>query len=185
MKRLFAGACALIIGLNCCKLTVRADAGFTEYMQEIEIQPIECIQYEIPEYSGFKSYMTYKNFGKKTLQYKLQQLATTDEHGFRRVDDYYIIAVGNYFGTKVGQRVDLKLENGELIKCVIGDKKANKDTDKSNMFSRNNCLSEFLVDMKTLDLTVKQRGDVSLFPEEEWNSPVTEVFVYEEYVLEE
>ena len=174
-----------LLCLNCCKLTVSADEGFTKFLQEIQPEEITCIEYTVPEYSGFKSYMSYKLFSKKTLQYKLQQIGTTDDHGFRRIGEYYVIAVGNYFDVRIGQRVDLKLENGETIKCVIGDKKANKDTDKSNLFSKNDCLSEFIVDMKTLDKAVKERGDVSFFPEEEWNSPVTKVLVYEEFLMED
>lgn len=184
MRKVLLWVATTLLCLNCCKLTVSADAGFTKFLQEIQPEEFTCIEYTVPEYSGFKSYMSYRLFGKKTTQYKLQQMAITDEHGFRRIDDYYVIAVGNYFDASVGQRVDLKLENGEEIKCVIGDKKANKDTDKTNMFSKNDCLSEFLVDIKTLNSTVKDRGDVSVFPEKDWNSPVIEVIVYEEFLLE-
>lgn len=185
MKRVILGAGVLFLALNCHKLTVQADEGFTKYVQDIECTPFTCVEYSIPKYSGFKSYMSYSLFGKNTDQYTLQQMAVTDEEGFRRIDDYYVVAVGSYFGTSVGQRIDLKLLNGETIKCVVGDEKANKDTDKTNMFSKNNCLSEFLVDTKVLNTTVKNRGDVSYFPEEQWDSPVTEVIVYEEYLLEE
>ena len=183
MKKFLIGVCALIVTLNCCKLNVRADAGFTKYIQDIDIPTVTCVEYSVPEYSGFKSYMSYKKFGKQTPQYKLQQCAVTDLDGFRRVDDYYMIAVGSYFNASVGQRIDLKLENGEVIKCIVGDAKANEDTDKANIFSKNNCLSEFLVDIKTLDKTVKSTGDVSCFSEEEWNSPVVEVVVYEEFLM--
>ena len=183
MKKVLFGAAMLLLSLNCCKLTVEANAGFTLFINNIEPTPIECVEYSIPEYSGFKSYMTYKLFHKKSDQYNLQQLAETDEYGFRRLGEYYIVAMGNYFDAQIGQRVDLVLDNGEVIKCVIGDEKAEKDTDSTNMFSKNNCLSEFLVDTKHLETTVKSRGDVSTFPNEQWDSPVTEVIVYEEFLL--
>ena len=202
MRKVLLGMATALVFLNCCKLTVSADAGFTkflheteievtvdagftEFLQNIEPEEITCTEYIVPEYSGFKSFMSYRLFGRNTLQYKLQQQATTDVQGFRKIEDYYIIAVGSCFDAQIGQRVDLKLKNGEVIKCVIGDQKADKDTDQSNMFSKNNCLSEFLVDIRTLNKTVKDRGDVSHFPEEEWNSPVTEVIVYEEFLLED
>lgn len=185
MKKALAGALVLLLSLNCFKLTVKANAGFTSFVNSIEPTPIQCVTYSIPEYSGFKSYMSYKLFGKWTDQYELQQFAVTDEYGFRRFEDYYIIAMGTFFDSQIGQRVDLVLQNGEVIKCVIGDKKAEQDTDSSNMFSKNNCLSEFLVDTKNLETTVKSRGDVSHFPNEKWDSPVTEVIVYDEFLLEE
>lgn len=182
MKRVLIGTCVLMMALSCNKLTAHANAGFTAFIEDIEVKPVQCMEYSIPEYSGFKSFMSYKLFGKKTEQYKLQQMALTDSKGFRRVDDYYVIAVGSYFNAKVGQRLDLVLENGEVIKCVVGDEKAEKDTDSSNIFSKNNCMSEFIVDIKTLETTVKSGGDVSLYPDEEWDSPVKEVILYEEFM---
>ena len=180
MKRLLLGV-GVFLTLSCCKLDVSADAGFTQYIKEIECPPITCVEYKVPEYSGFKSFMTYKKFGKNTTQYALQQLAITDDHGFRKLDDYYMIAIGCYFNAEVGQRVDLVLENGEVIQCVVGDHKAKQDTDTAHIFTRNNCMSEFIVDAKVLDKTVKTKGDVSMFPNEQWNSPVVEVVVYEEF----
>ena len=184
MKRLLLGAGILVLALSCNKITVSADAGFTQFIKDIDCPVITCTEYKIPEYSGFKSFMTYKKFGKKTAQYELQLSAITDEYGFRKVDDYYMVAIGSHFNTSVGQRVDLVLENGEVIQCVVGDHKAKKDTDSANIFTKNNCMSEFIVDAKILDKTVKAKGDVSMFPNEQWDSPVIEVVVYDEFVTE-
>lgn len=178
MKGLIIGTYVLTLALQCNNLT--ASAGFTAAIENIEIPTIQCEEYTIPEYSGFKSFMSYKTFGKNTNQHKLQQLAVTDENGFRRVKDYYVIAVGSFFEARIGQRIDLILENGEVIKCLVGDEKAEKDTDITNIFSRNNCMSEFVVDLKQLEATVKNRGDVSFFPDEEWASPVVKVILYDE-----
>lgn len=180
MKGFLIGACLLAFTLQSNKLTDMPAAGITALIEDTEIPTIQCVEYTIPEYSGFKSFMSYKTFGKRSNQYKLQQLAVTDENGFRRVNDYYVVAVGSFFNARVGQRIDLILENEEVIKCVVGDEKADKDTDISNIFSRNNCMSEFVVDLKSLEDTVKNRGDVSFFPNEEWDSPVVKVIVYEE-----
>ena len=181
MKKIFVGIVILFWILHTEKLTVSANAGFSSFLSSIEIQPIQCVEVSIPEYSGFKSFMSFKTFGKKTAQYELQQLATTDANGLRKINDYYIIAVGSYFEAQVGQRIDLVLENGEVIKCLVGDEKADKDTDSANIFSRNNgCMSEFIVDTCLLEKTVKKHGDVSFLPDEEWNSPVTKIILYDE-----
>ena len=50
--------------------------------------------YNVPEYSGFKSWMPHDLFGKSTNQYKLQQMAYTGEYGIRYVDSYACIAIG-------------------------------------------------------------------------------------------
>ena len=47
--------------------------------------------------------MGYNLFGRKTAQYDLQQKAYTDEYGFRKIDDYYMIAVGQYFDVSLGE----------------------------------------------------------------------------------
>ncbi len=160
------------------------NAGFTSFMQEVDVEPLQYDQYEIAPYSGFKSYMTYTLFGTKTNQYKLQTICTTDSDGFRRVDDkYYVIALGTRFKCSIGQRVDLILENGEVIQCVLGDVKMDCHTDDSNTFSRNGCMSEFIVAPKQLDATVKKQGDCSLLPSQNWNSLVKHVRVYEVNVL--
>ncbi len=180
--RRFVWGFSLVCAINCNKLTVNADAGISKFFHGIECAPIEYSVYTIPSYSGFKSFMGYNLFGRKTAQYDLQQKAYTDEYGFRKIDDYYMIAVGQYFDVSLGQRLDLVLENGERIKCILGDMKAPQDTDKTNMFSMNGCLSEFLVDEKSLESTIKSRGDVSTFPCEDWNSPVSYVVIYERYI---
>lgn len=175
----------VICMLHCVKLTAYADEGFSKFLDDIDIPKIECESHDIPSYSGFKSFMSYRLFDKKTPQYKLQQSAYTDEYGFRRIDSYYMIAVGKYFDSSIGQRIDLVLKNGQVIKCVLGDVKAVEDTDETNMFSINDCLSEFLVDTRNLEKTIKKRGDVSAFPAEEWDSPVSRVIIYDEFVGEE
>lgn len=159
-------------------------AGFTAFISHIEVTQIPDYQlYTIPEYSGFKSYMPYTLFSKKSNQYALQTICTTDSDGFRRVDDNYVIALGTYFDVVIGQRVDLILENGEVIPCVLGDIKADQDTDQNNLFTKaNSCMSEFIVDTTALDKTVKKCGDASYLLTE-WDSPIKEVRIYDDNVL--
>ena len=135
-------------------------------------------EFNIPEYSGKKSWMRYTAITKKSSpQWKLQQRAITDEKGFRKVDGLYTIAVGTCFGAEVGTRLDLVLKNGTVIKCMVGDIKANGDTDGANMFTSNGCMSEFIVDINSLDKAVKRDGDCSSL-KESWNSPVAKVLIY-------
>lgn len=192
MKRfkLFLGIITFFFISYCNLLCLHAsdskmsDAGFTSFMESIEIEIPECQTYDVPENSGFKSYMTYTLFTKQSNQYQLQTLCTTDSEGFRKMDDYYCIALGTFFDVEIGQRIDLELKNGQTIKCVLGDVKADCHTDSSNIFTtRNNCMSEFIVDTKYLNETVKQQGNVSYLPTEDWNSPVALVRIYDENIL--
>lgn len=136
-------------------------------------------QYSVPKSSGFKSYMGYKAItNRRSRQYQLQvKYAYTGNYGIRQVKDRYCVAIGSYFGVKIGQYFDLVLKNGTIIPCIAGDAKANKDTDGSNIFSRNGCCSEFVVDSGSLVSSIRRSGNVSSACKE-WNSPVSAIRVY-------
>ena len=154
--------------------------------EEIEIN-IEYTSYDVPKSTGFKSYMDYRTVTNKTSnQYKLINLYTnTGNYGIRMVDDRYCIAVGTYFTTEIGQYLDLILENGTIIPCVLTDIKADIHTDSSNIMTlANGCVSEFVVDTKSLHTTAKRMGDIS-YCCKEWNSPVVEIIVYNQNVFDE
>lgn len=135
-------------------------------------------KYAVPKNSGFKSYLRYSQITNPSRQLDLQNVATTDEHGFRTVNGRYCIAVGTYFNAPVGTYVDLRLKNGVRIKCIVGDIKADKDTDKRNIFTRNGCCSEFIVDEKELPDNTRSKGNMS-FINRKWGSPVQYIYVYD------
>lgn len=153
--------------------------GFVKFISDIDaFESVEKIDYTINNHNGFKSYMSYKKItDKSSLQYELQQNCYTDEEGFRRYNDYYCVAVGTAFDMQIGQHFDIILENNTIIKCIVGDIKADIDTDKTNTFTAQGCCSEFLVETSKLNKTVKTMGDCS-FLYEKWNSPCVSFTVY-------
>ena len=144
------------------------------------------IDFEIPTYSGFKSYMDYRTVTTPTsAQYNLLNNYGYSDGGFRKVDGRYCIAVGSYFNTSIGQYIDLILENGIVIKCIMGDLKANIHTEDNNIFtSANKCCSEFIIDINTLDSYVAKTGNISK-SNPSWDSPVKYIRVYNENVFDE
>jgi len=144
--------------------------------------------YFVPEYDGFKSYErgVLENghciFHKNTRQYELQKMAKTTTNGFRRVNKRFLVAVGTRFTDKVGQYITIVLKNGTEIPCVVGDIKADKDTDESNTFSENGCCSEFIVDIRRLNEAVRDHGDVSDI-RKSWDSPVSIIIVHDENIF--
>lgn len=162
-------------------------AGFSKFIttidnnieKEVDITTPKCITYLIENHSGLKSYMSYKALtSKSSYQYKLQQKADTDNNGFRKINRRYCVAVGTAFNAQVGQYLDVSLENGTIIECVVGDIKADEDTDKSNTFTKNGCCLEFIVDIRYLDETCKVMGDCSNLYNE-WDSPCREYCIYD------
>lgn len=168
------------------KLNVKAEtsdfpkAGFTEFIGNINefIMPPQTDNYLIIGHKGIKTFMSYKAITDKTsYQYILQQDAYTDEMGFRKINNRYCVAIGTAFKVNIGQQFDAELENGTIIECIVGDIKANNDTDITNTFTSQGCCLEFIVDTKKLDGTIKTLGDCSSKCEE-WNSPCFQFKIY-------
>lgn len=61
-------------------------------------------------------------------QYKLREAAgmNFDSEGYGKINDRFVIATTTTFG-KVGDYIDVKLTNGNVMKCIIGDIKSQGD----------------------------------------------------------
>lgn len=140
----------------------------------------------INQTKSFKSYMPYDSVTtKSSKQYKVRQLAHTSEYGLRKVGDRYCVAVGTTIASNAGTYVDVILQNGTVIPCVVGDIKADIHTNTGNITtSDNGCVCEFLVNTKMLPRYIKKTGNIS-HCYEEWMSPVEKIVVYERSVFDE
>lgn len=111
--------------------------------------------------NSFKSFMPYTAIG-GGKQYRFQKKCYTGDYGLRMYKGRYCIALGSYYTTKIGKKVDLITTKGKVIRCIIGDCKANKDTNTSNQkHLSDGSVVEFLVDYKSLDSSIMLHGDVS------------------------
>lgn len=136
-----------------------------------------------PAYHGQKTYMDYRTITSTgTYEYKLQNtVAHTNDDGIRMINGRYCIAVGTAFGTRIGQYIDLVLENGTVIHCIMGDTKADEHTDSEHVFTvASGCCSEFIVETEKLN-GIARSGDVSN-AHPEWKSAVSKVMVYNKFV---
>ena len=167
------------------------DCGYA-YINLNYISDEECnfVMYDIPEYEGFKSWMSYKAItNKSSQQYKLQQIASTDYAGVRVVNGRFCIAIGTAFNARIGTYVDLILEDGFVVPCIVADIKDPKHTDSSNIFTivtknkETYCCSEFVVDVSELDKNAAKSGDIS-YADDNWDSPVVSIIVYDENIFE-
>ena len=162
------------------------------YISREYISDEECdfVMYDIPKYEGFKSWMSYKAItNKSSKQYKLQQIASTGLGGVRAVDNRMCIAIGTAFNADIGSYVDLILEDGFIIPCIVADIKNPKHTDDSNVFTivgkgkRTICCTEFVVDISKLDDKVKKTGDMS-YVNDNWNKRVVNIIIYSKNIWE-
>lgn len=136
--------------------------------------------------TGFKSFMDYRTItDESSKQYELQdKYAYTGNYGIRMVDGRYCIALGSYFTSEIGQYVDLVLDTGVVVPCVLADQKDDEYTDDMNVTTTHNgCMSEFVVSTEDLGDAVKLYGDIS-YCNNIFNGNVIEVRVYDNNVFD-
>lgn len=127
----------------------------------------------------FKSYMDYRAITAiNTPHYKLQKnYAYTGEDGVRMVNGRYCIALGSYFTIEIGQYIDVILENGTILHCILGDQKSDKHTDKNHIAHPDGSVMEFIIDENKILYYSKIMGNM-IYSHEEWQSPVVAVKIY-------
>ncbi|MBR4706796.1 MAG: hypothetical protein IKP29_01940 [Pseudobutyrivibrio sp.] len=182
--------------IDVAKVTIEEEKiALAAIAKEEKTEPIEEVkktEYTIPDsfvnpetgntvsYKGGKtiersSKITYGKLG------LINSLARPDADGFMKLDDRYLIAVGSRFNTVAGQHIDLVLANGLIIKCIMGDAKADCDTDATKTFTyKSRCCSEFIIDSKTIRSDIYERGNASI-KYATWDAPVVKVVVYDKY----
>lgn len=141
---------------------------------ETEIVPIDDQSlFDIQE-TWFKAYMDYRTItDTSSAQYELQQEAWTDEHGLRRIENDYLVAMGTGWLTEgCGERFLVTLENGTEFTVMVGDIKADCDTDSTRRYR--SCggganVLEFIVDTKCMTSEARSAGTVSIYMELEGN----------------
>lgn len=132
------------------------------------------------------TYMDYRAITDTTSkQYQLQQdpYCIVNEQGFLIYrDNWYVVAMGSYWG-KVGDKFIVHLKNGELIPVIIGDIKADKDTDRLNYaHGADGHVLEFLIDSSSSEMARKGMCRLGLVNKvyEKWDSKIISVLKMEE-----
>lgn len=160
------------------------------YISRDYISDEECefVMYDIPKYEGFKSWMSYKAItNRSSKQYKLQKIASTGYAGIRTVNNRYCVAIGTAFDASIGTYIDLILEDGFVIPCIVADIKSPKHTDANNVFTitgktkKTICCTEFVIDPDKLNLDAMESGNISDC-NELWTECVRAIVVYDRNV---
>ena len=162
-----ATACACVIGV---RDSVKPAAQQTETVVSVVKQAAPVLVeagMEVPDGdTSFKAYMDWHCItNTRSDQYKLQLECWTDDQGLRRHGDDYVIALGTFYADRIGERYKITLDSGVTFTATVGDFKADKDTDSSNMYtpmqgSAKNVI-EFVVDTPELPATARRMGDIS------------------------
>ena len=136
--------------------------------------------------TNMKTYMSWKAItNKSSKQYQLQQHPDiyTDEEGFRKIDDKFMIAVGTYFEADVGQEVEVELDGGNKFSAIVGDIKANKHVDENIQHKVDGSVIEFLVGDNLLPI-IKKMGNCSYSEKNNFQGEVTSITILENKFIE-
>lgn len=141
-----------------------ASASATEYI-DISTPNID---------SSFKTYMDYRTITSQSSdQYKyIDRWGWSDYDGFMRCDgerdlgiesDYYLIAMGSYYGSEIGSKYRITTDTGNVFYGCLADQKDDRDTNYTHQWSYNNDVVEFIVDTQKLPNIIKLYGNCNVY----------------------
>lgn len=146
--------------------------------QPVVENTVQLIPYDVPGVdTSFKSYTDYRCITSvDSDQYQIRMNCYTDDQGMRRLydNDDYIIALGTYYTSNVGDRFLITLDTGDQFYATVGDVKADKDTDSTHRFvpkydSHGALISanviEFHIDKNAVEWGVRNSGSVGYYDE--------------------
>lgn len=146
-------------------------SAYVEPSCEVEYTPLGVPNIN----SSFKTWMSYKAVtDKSSPQYKfIHTYGWADSEGFMRCygesdfgidQDYYLIALGSYYGTKIGTKYRITLDTGRVFYGALADCKDNAHTNNTNQYvPHNKNIVEFLVDKSKLNANVKKMGSANVY----------------------
>lgn len=106
---------------------------------------------------------------------RLQKAAWTDEIGCRRYNEDYIVGLGTFYTETIGDRFEITLANGKVFTVILGDGKADVDTDaETHMYTP--CpqygtdelganLLEFIIDQEVMTKECYEYGGIDYYEE--------------------
>lgn len=160
MKKILSAAVAAII----------FSAGLSAQAVNVTYNPLGVPQMD----SSFKTYMDYRTVtNTASPQYKyIHTWGWSDGDGFMRAngehdlgisDDYYMIALGSYYGTEIGSKYRITTDMGNVFYGVLCDQKDDGDTNSTHQYAYNDDIVEFIVNTDKLDSTVKLFGSANTY----------------------
>ena len=95
--------------------------------------------------------MSYKKVTNvRSKQYALlnsPECYTDKASGIRMIGDRYCIAIGSFYCTTIGTKINLIMESGEVVKCIMGEAKADEHTDETHRYQKwDGSVAEFVFD---------------------------------------
>jgi len=141
----------------------------TESLTSAPVKATTLKSFGLPAVSGAtKTYAFYTAVtAKGSPQYKLlrsKDCYTDPATGIRMVDGRYCVALGSYYGTKIGTKYRITLEGGKEIEVILCDQKSDRHTDANHQYAVNNSdIVEFYIERSKLPRGI--RGNYGTLPQ--------------------
>lgn len=124
--------------------------------------------------SSFKTWMDYRKVtNTRSAQYKfIRKWGWIDGQGFMRcsgerdlgiTDDYYLIALGSYYGTTIGTKYRITTDNGNVFYGALADCKADCHTNATHQYASHKDVVEFIVYQPLLNRNVRRMGNANVY----------------------
>ena len=156
--------CILLMFIMIYVIVICSPNGYAEVdPNQVAVGEYKCELWEMWTHDTANSHkMTYMDYRAITnttsKQYKLQQdpYCVIDERGFLMCrDNWYVVAMGSYWG-KIGDKFIVRLQNGTIIPVIMGDYKADVDTDREHYaHKKDGHVLEFLIDTNSSNMQAK------------------------------
>lgn len=143
--------------------------------QTVDAMTVRYVELGVPNInSSWKTWMDHNKITNTySPQYKfIKRWGWSDYEGFMRCDgekdlgiedNYYLIALGSYYGTEIGTKYRITLDTGRVFYGALADCKANVHTNSTNQYGRNRDIVEFLVDTRRLNNNVLRMGTANVY----------------------
>lgn len=141
----------------------------------VNAMEVTYTDYDVPTYlnTSFKSYEPVNMIASSSTQGRfISTWSWVDDNGFVRcggerdlgiTDDYYLVAMGSYYGTEIGSKYKVTTDTGNVFYVALGDQKDNRDTNSTNQYGNNcNDIIEFIVNTSYLNPNVRQMGSANV-----------------------
>lgn len=128
---------------------------------------------------------------KKSPQYRLEQVAKTDEKGIRIAKDpngewRYLVALPVYWAggsdSDIGRCVDIQMVNGSVLKCVLADtKQIEHSLNGEGKYGAHGEIIEVICEKAKLAPAVRNGSDASRLGKE-WEGEVKSITAYDMFI---
>lgn len=132
----------------------------TATVQTVDITP-SFLKLPAGSTGGFKAIESIDSIrDKNSKQYAMKPFYRTDSLGFMRFNNYYVIAIGQFYSNRIGECFRVVFEERTIL-CIVGDVKRIEDTVDGMYCRENGSIIEFIINPDVMSADIQFGGNIS------------------------